>query len=84
VDRLWEYINCSQIHECGNWEQGCAVSFLGIHKSDLVCSAYLLSEMFFFKKYFSMLCCLIFLVTRQMEALTREYLNIKTGFADNK
>jgi hypothetical protein len=26
------------IHECGNWEWGCAVSFLGIHKSDLVCS----------------------------------------------
>jgi hypothetical protein len=31
-------INCSQVHECGNWEQGRAVSFLGIHKSDLVCS----------------------------------------------
>ncbi len=25
-------------HECGNWERGSAVSFLGTHKSDLVCS----------------------------------------------
>jgi hypothetical protein len=24
----WEYINCSQIHECENWERGRAVSFL--------------------------------------------------------
>ncbi len=29
-----EYINLSQIQERGNWEQGRAVSFLGIHKSD--------------------------------------------------
>ncbi len=28
----------SQIHECGNWEGGRTASFLGIHKSDLVCS----------------------------------------------
>ncbi len=27
------------INEWGNWERGCAVSFLGIHKSDLVDSA---------------------------------------------
>ncbi len=33
------YINRAQIHECGNWERGSAVSFLGIHKSDLLCSA---------------------------------------------
>ncbi len=33
-----EYINRSQIHECGNWEGVRAVSFLGIHKSDFVCS----------------------------------------------
>jgi hypothetical protein len=26
-------------NECGNWEQGRADSFLGIHKSDLLCSA---------------------------------------------
>jgi len=33
VDRSWEYINRSQIHECRNWEQGHhSVSFLGIHK----------------------------------------------------
>jgi hypothetical protein len=30
-----DYINLSHIHECGNWERGCAVSFLGIHKPDL-------------------------------------------------
>ncbi len=31
------YINRSQIHECRNCERGRAVSFLGIHKTDLVC-----------------------------------------------
>ncbi len=30
VNRSWEYINRSQTHECGNWERGGAVSFLGI------------------------------------------------------
>ncbi len=35
MDRSWEYINCLQIHECGNWERGRAVAFLGKHKSDL-------------------------------------------------
>ncbi len=36
----FQYTNRAQkIHECGNWERGRAVSFLGIHKSDLVCSA---------------------------------------------
>jgi hypothetical protein len=25
-------------HECGNWERGRAGTFLGIHKSDLLCS----------------------------------------------
>ncbi len=45
ADWSWEYINSSQIHECGNWEtehynsvleitRPCAVSFLGIHKSE--------------------------------------------------
>ncbi len=29
-DQSWDYINHSQIHECRNWEGGCAVSFLGI------------------------------------------------------
>ncbi len=28
---MYEYKNCSQIHECGNWERGRAVSFLGVH-----------------------------------------------------
>jgi hypothetical protein len=31
VDRSWDYINRSQIHKCGNWERGRAVSFLGIY-----------------------------------------------------
>jgi hypothetical protein len=39
VDRSWEYINRSQIYKCRNWEWGRAVSFLGIHKSDFLCSA---------------------------------------------
>jgi hypothetical protein len=38
ADRSWEYIDRSQIHKCGNWERGRAVSLLGIHQSDLVCS----------------------------------------------
>ncbi len=43
----WEYINCSQIHECGNWESGRIVSFLGIHNSDLFCSVpYTFCELF--------------------------------------
>ncbi len=39
-DRWWEYINCSQIHECRNWEQGCAVSLLGIYVSNFWYSAW--------------------------------------------
>ncbi len=31
VGRSWEYINHSQIHECGNWDWGCAVSYLLFH-----------------------------------------------------
>jgi hypothetical protein len=34
VDRSWEYINRSQTHECGNWDWGRAIPFLGIHKWD--------------------------------------------------
>ncbi len=36
----WENKNCSQIHECRNWEQGRAVSFLGIYVSifDTLCT----------------------------------------------
>ncbi len=34
ADRLWEYINYSQIHECIYWERGRAVSFLGIFVSN--------------------------------------------------
>jgi hypothetical protein len=28
----------SQTHECGNWDWGRAVLFLGIHKSKFLCS----------------------------------------------
>ncbi len=37
-DRSWEYINRSQKYECGSWDWGRAVSFLGVHKSDFLCS----------------------------------------------
>ncbi len=37
-EESWEYINRSQKHKYRNWERGRAVSFLGILKSDLVCS----------------------------------------------
>ncbi len=37
----WEYTNCSQIRECMKWEQGRAVSFLGIKKSDFRYSAFM-------------------------------------------
>ncbi len=30
----WEYINRLPTHECGNWDWGRAISFLGIHKWD--------------------------------------------------
>jgi hypothetical protein len=32
------YLNCSQIHECRNWERGSAVSFLGIFGSHFLYS----------------------------------------------
>jgi hypothetical protein len=32
-------VNCSQIHECRNWERGCVVLFLEIHESDFQHSA---------------------------------------------
>ncbi len=35
---LWVIYIYSQIHECRNWDWGCAVSFLEIHKSDIRCS----------------------------------------------
>jgi hypothetical protein len=40
VDRSSEYINRSLMYECENWERGHAVSFLGIHISDLLCNEY--------------------------------------------
>jgi hypothetical protein len=36
--------NLLQIYECGKWEQGRTVSFLGTHKWDLVCSAHIVKE----------------------------------------
>ncbi len=38
VDQSWEYINCSQTHECGNWDWGRAIARKGIHKWDFPCS----------------------------------------------
>ena len=34
----WEYINRSQTHECGNWDRGHAIPYLGTHKWDFRCS----------------------------------------------
>ena len=34
----WEYIRLWQTHECGNWDWGRAIPFLGIHKRDFHCS----------------------------------------------
>ncbi len=39
VDRFWEYINRSQTHECGNWDWGRLIPFLGIQIWDFRCSA---------------------------------------------
>jgi hypothetical protein len=38
VDRSWECINRSEIHECGNWNWVCGIPFLGIYKWDFGCS----------------------------------------------
>jgi hypothetical protein len=40
VDRSWEYINHSQTQECGNWDRGRVIPFLGIHYWDFRCSAH--------------------------------------------
>ncbi len=43
VDRSWEYIykSLTQTHECGNWDWGRTIPFLGIHKWDFHCSVVL-------------------------------------------
>jgi hypothetical protein len=41
VDRSWEYINRSQIHECGNWGWGRAIHRKGIYKRSCRCSAWI-------------------------------------------
>jgi hypothetical protein len=33
-DRSWEYINRSQTHECGNWDCGRVIPFLGMFVSN--------------------------------------------------
>jgi hypothetical protein len=35
---IWEYINRSQTHKCGNWDWGCTIPFLWIHNWDFRCS----------------------------------------------
>jgi hypothetical protein len=30
VDQYWEYLNCSQTHECGNWDWGRAIPRTGV------------------------------------------------------
>jgi hypothetical protein len=32
--RSWEYINHSRTHKCGNWDNGCTISLLGIFVSN--------------------------------------------------
>ncbi len=38
VDRSWEYINCSQTHECVNWGWGRPIPRKGIYKRNCRCS----------------------------------------------
>ncbi len=37
---IWEYINRSHTHECGNWDCGRAIPRKEIHKLDFPCSVY--------------------------------------------
>ncbi len=39
-------IKRSQIHECGNWDWGRAVSFLRVHKSYFLCSVHIWCNIF--------------------------------------
>ncbi len=48
----------SQIHECRNWERGCAASFLGIHKSDFQYSD--INWIWWYPSFF--VCCCVYLV----------------------
>ncbi len=38
MDRSREYIDSSKTHKCGNRDWGRAIPFLGIHKSNFLCS----------------------------------------------
>jgi len=49
----WEYIICSQTHECGNWDWGPDIPFLGIFASNL--------RHFFFAVYFHLYLCTLYL-----------------------
>jgi hypothetical protein len=37
VDQSWEYMNCLQTHECGNWDRGRVIPRKGIHKWEFRC-----------------------------------------------
>jgi hypothetical protein len=45
ADPSWEYLNCSQTHECGNWDCGRAIYFLGVYVSNF--RYWLLGEHFY-------------------------------------
>ncbi len=36
--QMWAYIDHLKTHECGNWDWGRAIPFLGIHQSKFLCS----------------------------------------------
>ncbi len=38
LDLSWKYIKRSQTHECGKWDWGHAIPFLGKHKCNFPCS----------------------------------------------
>ncbi len=39
VDRTWEDMDRLQTDECGNWDWGRTIPFMGIHKIKFICSA---------------------------------------------
>ncbi len=49
-DRLWEYINHSQTHECGNWDWDPNIPFLGILVSKFRCFVFAVRKFKFKKK----------------------------------
>ncbi len=51
VDQSREYINCSQTHECENWDWGRAIPRKGIHKWNFLCSVKYAKARLFFLLY---------------------------------